>query len=223
MRRIDNQGIAWLIGFTCAIWLSITSAAVAADWSCAAQETLCKTVYIVHNSWHAAIVLPRDDLNVQILPELRDFPSPGFIEFSWGDQDFFPDPDSGVWAGLHAAFWSSGSVVHMVAIRANPRQFYPGAEIFELRLDPSAQQKLIHYLSASFARSGAGPAPARPGLFSYSRFYPSRQKFSFLRTCNTWVAEALEAAGLPVAPRMVFTANNLAHQIAPLSKAASAP
>jgi hypothetical protein len=46
--------------------------------------------------------------------------------------------------------------------------------------------------------------------------YPATPKFSLLRTCNTWVAEALESAGVPVSPRMVNTAGNLASQLAQL-------
>jgi hypothetical protein len=35
-----------------------------------------------------------------------------------------------------------------------------------------------------------------------------------LKTCNTWVAEALQTAGLPVWPGLVITAAQLGEQIA---------
>jgi uncharacterized protein (TIGR02117 family) len=219
MRRTDLKEFTLPICFALSLSLLRSAGALAADWGCAPGEASCKTVYLVHNSWHAAIVLSHDDLNLQLLPELKEFPPAKFVEFSWGDQDYFPDPNSGIWAALRAGFWSSGSVVHLVAAHANPREFYPSAEIFELRLNSAAQRELIRYLSDSFARPGAGPAPARPGLFNYSRFYPSNQRFSVLRTCNTWVAEALAAAGLPLTPGNVFTAGNLASQVAPLATA----
>jgi uncharacterized protein DUF2459 len=47
--------------------------------------------------------------------------------------------------------------------------------------------------------------------------YPATPKSSLLRTCNTWVAEALESAGVAVSPRMVITVGNLASQLAPLA------
>jgi len=208
---------AVLVALVC---LLVSFARAFADWTCAAGEVSCKTIFIVHNSWHASIVISRDDLGVSALPELSDFPDAKFIEFSWGDQDFFPDPDSGVWAALRAAFWSGGSVLHMVGFSQNVYQFYGGAEVFTLRLTPAALQQVIGHISQSFTRDNSSKrAKAAPGLFAYSRFYPANGKFSLLRTCNTWVAEALEAAGIPIFPESVVTAGSLASQLARLNQA----
>src|SRR5215510_15715608 len=139
MRRVDLQTlVCGMLG----LWLFLNSANVHADWSCALGDPSCKTVFIVHNSWHAAIVVSRDELGIDALPELDDFPDARFIEFSWGDQDYFPNPNSGLWAALRAAFWSGGSVLHVVGFSRNVAQFYGGADIFELRLTPAAQRQL---------------------------------------------------------------------------------
>jgi uncharacterized protein (TIGR02117 family) len=201
----------------CCLWLCIDVRDVFADWSCAPEDPTCKSVFIVHNTWHAAIVLNRQDLSTDALPELADFPDAKFIEFSWGDRDFFTDPNAGVWAALRAAFWSSGSVLHLVGFNDTVAQFYRGSETTVLRLAAPAYQLLIDFLSQAFARSTPlGRAKSSPGLFAYSRFYPATARFSLMRTCNTWVAEALSAAGLPVSPGGVLTAGSLASKIAPL-------
>jgi uncharacterized protein (TIGR02117 family) len=169
---------------------------------------------IVHNSWHAAIVLRRAVIPAQTLVEVGDFPDAEFIEFSWGDRDFFPDPNAGVWAGLRAAVWSSGSVLHLVGFAKAPREFYRGATITEFRLNSPALAKLIDFLSAEFVRhSTTGRAEASPGLFAGGKFYPARGKFSALRTCNTWIAEALQSAGMAMAPAWVITAASLQRQL----------
>jgi uncharacterized protein (TIGR02117 family) len=193
--------------------------AVHADWSCIAGDASCPSVYIVHDTWHAAIVLRRSDIRADVLPELSDFPEARFVEFSWGDKNFFPNPNAGVWAALRAAFWSGGSVLHLVGFTDKVESFYRGASITELRLSPEAFSRLTGFLSQTFARPAPNSrAPASPGLFIYSRFYPANGQFSLLRTCNTWVAEALEAAGMPLSPHLVITAGNLASQIAPYGK-----
>src|SRR5262245_14488988 len=180
------------------LWLLLSSVSALADWTCSASEASCKTIFVVHNAWHTAIVVDRHDIG-DVLPELSDFPDAKFIEFSWGDQDYFPDPDSGILAALRAAFWSGGSVLHIVGFSENVAQFYGAAQIFTLRLSPPALQKLVRYVSESIYRQNAGQrANAAPGLFAYSRFYRANGKFSLFHTCNTWVAEALDAAGIPV-------------------------
>ena len=189
-------------------------ALAASGWSCVRDEANCRSAIIVHDSWHAAIVLRKDELPSGVLPELADFPTARFVEFSWGDQDYFPNPDSGFSMALKAAFWSSGSVLHLVGFSDDPKQFYPKAEIVELRLSPSAFDRLLGFLSQSFLRHDSrGRAQANPGLYGYSRFYPSSRKFSLMNTCNTWVAQALETTGLPVSASRVITAGQLSEQI----------
>lgn len=194
--------------------LALGNAHARSGWSCGIEERYCRSVYVVYDPWHAAIVLRYEDLTVETLPELADFSGARFIEFSWGDQDYFPHPSPGISLGLKAAFWSSGSVVHVVGLTKSIETFYPHAERVELRLALAAYARLVAYLSSSFARPQTGSARGRPGLFADSRFYPSTHKFSLLKTCNTWVAEALQTAGLPVWPGLVITAAQLGEQIA---------
>ena len=148
------------------------------------------------------------------MPELADFPAAQFIEFSWGDKDYFPDPQSGVFAAIKAALWSGGSVMHLVGFSGTVDNFYRGAAITELRLNPPAYSRMVDYINETFAREKSlGRARAAPGLFPDSRFYPASRSFSLLRTCNTWVAEALEQAGLPISSGLVITAGNLQSQL----------
>lgn len=199
--------------------LSANFAWAAADWSCAAPAADCREVFIVHSSWHAAIVLRARDIDLAAIPELRDLPGARFVEFSWGDQNYFPDPHAGVLTALKAAFWSSGSVVHVVAVNDDLRSFYPGASVVELHFSRAAYAKLVQFISASFSRSSPGiAARPSPGLFAYSRFYPSTLRFSMIRTCNRWVADGLKAAGVPIAPSYVITAGQLAEQLGKLTE-----
>jgi len=195
----------------------LVSGEVMAAWNCGTKNANCHSVFVVRNSWHAALVLRKSDIAENTLPELVDFPTAERIEFSWGDQDYFPDPNSGVFAALKAAFWSDGSVLHLVGFNGTVENFYRGAEITELKLSNDAFDSLVAFIAAEFARTAPSvPAQPRPGLFTYSRFYHATGKFSFARTCNTWVAEALAYAGLPIYPASVITAGNLSGQLAGL-------
>ena len=177
-----------------------------------------RTVFIVHDAWHAAIVIKKADIPAVVLPELRDFPSAEYLEFSWGDRDYFPAPDGGLGLALKAAFWSSGSILHVVGFKDAVQNAYPSAEIIEIPLSEEGFQRLVKFISDTFSRPHPpAPAEARPGLFSNGRFYAAEGKFSLLRTCNTWVAEALSAAGLPIRPSYVITAGNLGDQLQPFA------
>ncbi|TMA61719.1 MAG: DUF2459 domain-containing protein [Deltaproteobacteria bacterium] len=194
------------------------SARAAKDWACLAASGNCKSVFIAHDSWHAAIVLSKNDISAEAVPELVDFPQAQFIEFSWGDKDYFPNPDAGIFSALKAAFWSSGSVLHVVGFRGDVKTFYGRAEIVELYLSAPAYARLQDFIAQTFLRPEAGRAQASAGLLADSHFYPATHKFSLVKTCNTWVAEALEAAGLPIVSDYVMTPGQLAEQLGKLNE-----
>jgi uncharacterized protein (TIGR02117 family) len=194
--------------------LTVNCASALPHWACATQESTCKLVFVAHDTWHAGIVLRKADIALDSLPELVDFPDAEFIEFSWGDKDYFPDPNAGMFTAIKAAFWSSGSVLHVVGFSGEVKSFYRSGDLVELRLAANAHARLLEYISDTFSRpQPKGRAPASPGLVTHSRFYPATGKFSLLKTCNTWVAEALESAGLPVSPGHVMTAGSLATEL----------
>ena len=183
------------------------------------EEKLARTVFVVHDAWHAAIVIGTSDISAHALPELRDFPSAKYLEFSWGDRDYFPASDPGLGLALKAAFWSSGSILHVVGFKDPVEKAYPGAETIEIPLAEEDFQQLVKFISETFSRPHPpAPAEARPGLFANGRFYAAEGRFSILRTCNTWVAEALKAAGLPISPGYVITAGNLSSQLRSLTR-----
>jgi uncharacterized protein (TIGR02117 family) len=205
-----------LLRFFVIVFLTYACSNPAAEIHFRGEETLVRTVFIVHDAWHAAIVIKKADIPAAVLPEIRDFPSAEYLEFSWGDRDYFPAPDGGLGLALKAAFWSSGSILHVVGFRDAVENTFPGAETIEIVLSEEAFQRLIQFISDTFSRPHP-PAPAepRPGLFPNGKFYSAEGKFNLFRTCNTWVAEALSAAGLPISPGYVITAGSLSHQVRP--------
>ena len=200
------------------VFLTIACANPAAEVAFPRDAKNVRTVFVVRDAWHAAIVAKKLDIPIAVLPELDDFPSAEYLEFSWGDRDYFPAPDAGIGLALKAAFWSSGSVLHVVGFKEAVTNFFPSAEIIDIHLSEENFQRLVKFISETFSRPHPpAPAEARPGLFPQGRFYDAEGKFSLLRTCNTWVAEAFSSAGLPIRSRYVLTAASLSHQLQPFA------
>ena len=184
------------------------------------KRTFARIVFVVHDAWHSAIVVRTRDFSPDVLPELQDFPGAEYLEFSWGDRDYFPHPDPGFGMALRAAFWSKGSIIHVVGVQGSLAHSYPSAEIIAIPLSETAFQRLLRFVSQTFSRPGpASLSEALPGLSANARFYLAQGRFSIFRTCNTWVAEALEAAELPINPSWVITAGSLGRHARPLGMA----
>jgi uncharacterized protein (TIGR02117 family) len=161
-------------------------------------------IHVVSNGWHTGIVVARAALPVGAVPEATDFPDAPYLEFGWGDAEYYPAPSPTL--GM--------AVVHLVGLPAHPRDVFPTAEVVELRLSPAGFQRLVDYLDDTFARGDAERAQASaPGLYRFSLFYPAKGEFHLFNTCNTWTARALEAAGWPVQVSGTLRAEDLMAQI----------
>jgi uncharacterized protein (TIGR02117 family) len=178
------------------------------------QAKNSRTIFVVNYGWHTSIVLKKGDIESSVLPELRDFSDAEYVDIGWGDWDYYQAPDPGLGLALKAAFWSSRSVLHVMGFNDVVENYFSGTEMVRITLSDEAFRMLIEFVAAAFLRpDGPGPVPGLRGLTPNSRFYPATGRFHLFRTCNTWVAEALHAAALPIAPVYAFTAGNLSHQV----------
>jgi uncharacterized protein (TIGR02117 family) len=207
---LQNEARATLL----VLLLACACAGPIADLQFRGQGEKARRVFIVNHGWHSAIVIGKADIPEGLLPEIRDFPDADYLEIGWGDRDYYQAPDPGLGSALKAAFWSSGSVLHVAAFKGAVENYFLGSEIVDIDLPDQAFQLLIQFISDTFSRSDpALPDETRPGLYGNSRFYAARARFHLFRTCNTWVAEALRSTGLPISPAYAITAGNLMYQV----------
>lgn len=171
------------------------------------------SVYVVSHGWHTGLVVNRRDIPEGIWPEHNDFPNSDYLEVGWGDRDFYQaaEPTSGL--ALKAAFWPTASVLHVAGFRGPVERFLGGAERIEIGLSPRGFRALTAFIQDAYARDESGKAiPLGPGQYGQSRFYLARETYFLLKTCNTWIARALRAAGCPVTPLYAVTAGNVMYQ-----------
>ena len=172
------------------------------------EAPLETSIFLVPQGGHTGIAVRHADIPAALLPEKRDFPDADFLEFGWGDRDFYMAEAAGPWLAFKAAFLPTPSAVHVAGIHGALDAHFPQSEIVEIRLSRAALEALLRYVHESFTRDGAAAEPLGRG------FYAGRDTFHLLRTCNVWTAGALRAAGLPV--RNAITVQGILSQVRPL-------
>jgi uncharacterized protein (TIGR02117 family) len=179
-------------------------------------------IYLVAHDWHTGIVLRRADIPHGLWPETRDFPQAEYLEVGWGDREYYPAPEPGLWMTLKAAFWPTPSALHVVAVHGPVAAFFPRSEVVELAIRPEGMERLARYIDDAHERAGA-PVAARiaPAQYGEGWFYAARETFHLLRTCNVWTARALRAAGVPV--RDAITSRGIMSQAREIARAVNAP
>jgi uncharacterized protein (TIGR02117 family) len=171
-------------------------------------------VFVVSHGYHAGIVVPRaraaevaganrDARLDAVTTRFADYP---WLEFGWGDAGFYTSvPTIGSLTlpmALRALFRPGNpSVVHVVGLAQHPRTTFASADIVRLRLSEAGFARLLDRLDATFAeREEGGPEPMGPGLYGPSLFYRGVGAFHLFNVCNHWIANLLDAAGVPTTP-----------------------
>ena len=163
------------------------------------QDGPTVSIWLVTQDAHTGIAVRRADIPPGLWPESRDFPQADYLEVGWGERVFYMGRDQGFWGTLRVALGSNPSVLHVAGIRGPLPGSFPASEIVELSLPAAGYERLIRHIHNAYDRTGAPVvAPLGPGLYGDSRFYPGRESFSMIRTCNVWTAQGLRDAGLPI-------------------------
>lgn len=182
-------------------------------------STAIHTIYVTSNGWHSGIVLEKDDFPPDRIPEIADFPNAQFIEFGWGDAEYYPAREATIGMTLRAAMIPTAAVLHVAGLTVSPEIRYPDDEIISLETSYSGLRRLIDHIDFTFERGNSERAAAvGPGLHEDSHFYPAKGKFHLFNTCNTWSARVLASAGFEVSKTGVHSAEELMRQVKPLGR-----
>jgi uncharacterized protein (TIGR02117 family) len=177
------------------------------------------TLWVVDHGWHTSIVVRRADVDRARWPELDDFAGATLVEVAWGDREFYMarSPTSGL--ALKAAFATSGSVLHVAGVSGPVNDAFASREVVAIPLSGRGLDGLADFVHAEYQRDRDG-APIRlgPSLYGPGWFYAARSGYHLFNTCNTWVARALGAAGLPVDTAGVVTASDVMRRVRPLAE-----
>ncbi len=173
-------------------------------------------IHVTSNGWHTAIVAARAQIvETGALPEADDFPRAAFLEFGWGDREYYPSKEKTIGMAVAAALTPTPSVVHMAG-RARPPQSTDGSNIvISVPLTERGFARLVQAIADEFARPEAGGAaePVSRGLYADSNFYDGRSEFHLFNTCNTWTARTLRAGGVDISPGGIVTADELVERL----------
>ncbi len=171
-------------------------------------------VVLVSNGYHAGLALPRRQVanlaGARGLPALLSVSSRfghyDWIEVGWGDAAFYrstPTTDDFQWRLAWRALsgQGEGTALHVVGLDAEPERAFPAASLVRIRLSPEGFARLGQRVEESFALDeGRRPLELGPGLYGPSLFYKAAGRFNLFRVCNHWIADLLDAAGVPTTP-----------------------
>jgi uncharacterized protein (TIGR02117 family) len=179
-------------------------------------------ILVTHNGYHSGVLLPRAAVAElagrrgygALIAVTARFAEYRWLEIGWGEEEFYrnvPAPGSlTLGLALRALFRPGNtSVLHVVGA-FDPRIAFPRARMAALDLSEAGFDRLVAKVDATFARGDDGfPQDLGPGLYGPSLFYRAIGDFHILHVCSHWVADVLDAAGVPTSPLLAILPQGL--------------
>jgi uncharacterized protein (TIGR02117 family) len=177
-----------------------------------------EAIYVISGGWHTEVGLPVEALGGSLRALKQDFPFARYLVFGWGARDFYMAQNFGIGDLLRAAV-PGPAVMLVIPLEISPEAFFGASNVYALPAPPNGVQRLSQFLwdylvteeNGMPRRIGAGPGP-----YPQSIFYASTGTYNLGHTCNTWTAEALRAAGLPVNAAGVAFSGQVLDQLLPI-------
>ena len=164
-------------------------------------------VFVVRNWLHANLAVPVSALAKEgpAAQAVAALPGQGeYVLLGWGDARHYRERGETFLRLLD--LWRSfivpdnPSVIHVQPLASRPTPETTGKPVLRLALSRAGFDQLNARLDRSFALDGGRPSFAGRGRDPAALFFRSVETGDMLRVCNHWVANLLDAAGVPTTP-----------------------
>jgi Protein of unknown function (DUF2459) len=177
------------------------------------------TIFVARRRWHVDIGFAIADVGAPLNSVVGQLPGVKYLFFGFGDRHYLMAKNRNVPA-MFGALWPGPGIILVTGLRGTPAEAFDAQQVIELSVSEAQAQAAKDFIWNSLVHVAGEPiTPYAQGPYEGSLYFSSVVHYSAFHTCNTWAAEALRAAGLPVRSRAVLLAGQLWRQIQKLSRA----
>lgn len=174
-------------------------------------------IFVFSGAFHSDLILPIEssviDWQTSFLPGHTRSAAPWatHLAFGWGDRKFYIDTPS--WTDLKASTACNALLIPSETVMHVSYQTKPGTdqETRSVTISPEQYRSLVDFVNESFQTTGSGDFQQIQGKCygAFDAFYCGAGSYHCFRTCNCWVGEGLQRAGVKTGwftplPKTVF-------------------
>jgi uncharacterized protein (TIGR02117 family) len=154
-------------------------------------------IYVIKRSWHTDLGFAASDLQPPLAGIRPQLPAARYLLFGFGDRHYLID-HGGSTKGLLGAVWPGSGIVLVTGLVATPEAAFGTAGVIRLTLSAAQAHRLEAFVWGTLATGDDSTRALAAGPYDGSYYYAATMRYSGAHTCNTWTAEGLRAAGLPI-------------------------
>jgi len=178
-------------------------------------------IYVARRGWHIDIGFDVSDVGVPLAAVAADFSGARYVFFGFGDRHYMLARKKN-FPSLLAALWPGAGIVLATGIVASPDEAFDAEDVIHLKVTAAQAQALRDFVWGSLIKADGTVDYFAKGPYEGSLYYSAIPIYSAIYTCNTWAAEALQSADLPIRSVGVVFATQLWTQVRRLDAGAPA-
>jgi Protein of unknown function (DUF2459) len=170
-------------------------------------------IIVARRRWHIDIGFATADLGAPLDSVAATLPGVKYLFFGFGDRHYLMAKRKNVPAMLGAIFPGPG-IMLVTGLEHTPAEAFGAEQVIELAVSPAQARAIQAFIWNSLTHVAGQPiTPYARGPYEGSLYFSSAVRYSAFHTCNTWAAEALRAAALPIRRRAILFAWQLWPQV----------
>ena len=175
------------------------------------------TIYFIYRGWHTSILLDAKSLAAHV-PQLEaDLKNQKYVRVGWGDGDYFTGKNKSFTSATKALVASGYSAMQLLPYDYEPLAEIPVETRVPIAISDQGLRDLASYIGNSIKVDTSGQLVQLPVFGDATGlFFQAKDSYGVFSNCNTWSANALRVAGLPIANRL--TAQGVFRQARYISK-----
>jgi hypothetical protein len=155
------------------------------------------TIYVVRRDWHIDVGFAVADLAPPLSSLAAAFPGVRYLVFGFGDRRYLQSRNKRL-PNMIAALWPGRGLILMTALTATPGEAFGEREVIALPVDLQQVIAAETWVWTGLSKQQAAAQLEGPGPYPGSLYIETTANYSAVHTCNTWAAQVLQAAALPV-------------------------
>ena len=155
------------------------------------------TILLVRRGWHVDVGFDVAALEPTLAEVAKAVPGARYVLFGFGDRRYMLSRDEGSCSAV-AALWPGAGLVLLTGLATTPAAAFRGSDAQSIPITADGARAAQDFIWNTLRHTAAPVRPLADGPYPGSYYFDSDTRYSALHTCNTWAAEVLQVAGVPL-------------------------
>lgn len=193
------------------------------NWSNATVPSAVTTISVVARDWHTDVCVDTRDTDAQLMRVAKGYDGSRYLCFGFGDRHYLLSRERGPLTLLSALLPGNDGVILLTILRDTPAAAFGGDNVVQLDVDARGIERLRAFLNHAIQIDDSGePVGLGDGPYPGGLYFGATARYYGFYTCNTWTADALREAGIPIQGPVLF-AEGVMRQVRDLAAARHIP